>query len=191
MYYDEALAIHREIGYQQGVANHLGDIGLIYSAKGEPGKALKYFEDALAMHREIGYQQGVGSDLGNIGMAYCAIGDHSSALQYFEEALAIHREAGHKQGVVSHLTNMGMTLMDMGKHEQAAPKLAEALTVSWAARVADGSRLVLSGLVRCEDELGRKRMEGLFKDAGFDGETIAGLLKAIDHVRSEMGKAKK
>jgi hypothetical protein len=93
--------------------------------------------------------------------------------------------------VASSLTNVGLALIDMVKYEQAVPKLAEALKVCWATRVADGPGLVLGGLVRCEDNLGRKRMEELLKEAGFDGESTANMIKAIDQVRWKMGRARK
>ena len=46
-YLEEALKIDREIGYKQGEASDLGNIGLIYKAKGDLDKALKFYEEAL------------------------------------------------------------------------------------------------------------------------------------------------
>jgi tetratricopeptide (TPR) repeat protein len=46
-YHQDALKIHREIGYMQGEANQLGNIGLIYADKGDLDNALKYLKDAL------------------------------------------------------------------------------------------------------------------------------------------------
>ncbi|UCF04394.1 MAG: tetratricopeptide repeat protein, partial [bacterium] len=42
-----ALKIDQEIGYKQGEASDLGNIGLIYKARGELDEALKYLQDAL------------------------------------------------------------------------------------------------------------------------------------------------
>lgn|GEM_PF-4439156 len=227
-YYEEALAIQRGTGYQQGVTSQLCNIGLIYSDKGEPDKALNYYEEALAIAREIGYQQGLADALGNIGNIYRAKGERDKALKYHEEALTIDRRIGYQQGVASDLANIGaiyydrgeldkallnynealgtgrsmrwreceakslgsigLILSDMGKYEQGVAKLVEALGIFFAIGVAAGTRQVLTGLVRCEDELGRKRMEGLFKEAGLDDGAIADLLKRIDQRRQEMGK---
>jgi tetratricopeptide (TPR) repeat protein len=68
-YLQDALVIDREIGYRQGEANQLGNIGLIYKNKGDLDNALKYHSDALVIHREIGYKQGEANQLGNIGMS--------------------------------------------------------------------------------------------------------------------------
>ncbi|MFC1793471.1 tetratricopeptide repeat protein, partial [Planctomycetota bacterium] len=65
----------------EGKSAALGNIGLIYSAKGDLDSALKYLQDAMKIHREIGYKQGEASDLGNIGLIYSAKGDLDSALK--------------------------------------------------------------------------------------------------------------
>ena len=85
--------------------------------------------------------------------------------------------------MASDLANIGLVLKNVGKHEQAVPKLVEALGIFIAIGEAYGPRQCLAGLIRCEDELGRKRMEELFKKAGLDGEAIAGLLRMIDQMR--------
>ncbi|MGC1120642.1 MAG: tetratricopeptide repeat protein, partial [Candidatus Methanofastidiosia archaeon] len=43
----------------------LGNIGLIYRAKGDLYQALNYLKEALEIDRQIGYKQGEASDLGN------------------------------------------------------------------------------------------------------------------------------
>jgi tetratricopeptide (TPR) repeat protein len=53
-YQQDALEIHKEIGYTQGIALTLGNIGNIYQLKGELDKALKYEKEALEMKEAIG-----------------------------------------------------------------------------------------------------------------------------------------
>jgi len=71
------------------------------------------------------------------------------------------------------------------------PKLGEAMAVIRAIGVADCLRQVLTGLGRCEDKLGRKRMEELLKKAGSNDEYIANLLRQVGKMRQETGGAKK
>jgi len=182
-YHEQALAISREIRDQWGVATELGNIGSIYRDKGAPDKALQYHEQALAISREIGYRLGVVTGLASIGSIYRNQGRLDKALEYEEEALAIARKAGYSPGVATYLGDIGLALTDKRKHKQAVPKLAEALTILLATGVADGPRQALTGLVRCEDKLGRKRVEGLLKGTGLNDETTADLLERIDSVR--------
>jgi tetratricopeptide (TPR) repeat protein len=70
----------------------LGNIGLIYKAKGDSDTALKYHQDALKIHREIGYKQGEANQLGNIGLIYSDKDDSDTALKYLQDALKIIKE---------------------------------------------------------------------------------------------------
>jgi tetratricopeptide (TPR) repeat protein len=91
-YHQEALKVHKEIGYLQGEASDLGNIGLIYRAKGDLDQALRYHQEALKVHKEIGYLQGEANQLGNIGLIYHDKGDLDQALRYLQEALSIAKE---------------------------------------------------------------------------------------------------
>ena len=78
------------------------------------------------------------------------------------------------------LGNIGLILTDQRKYEQAVPKLAESLAILLASGFADGPRQVVTGLVKCEDKLGRNRVEGLLKEAGLDERAAADLLDRVD-----------
>ena len=81
----------------------MGNIGLIYSDKGDADNALKYHQQALEIDKEIGYKQGEASDLGNIGLIYSDKGDADNALKYHQQALEIDKEIGYKQGEANQL----------------------------------------------------------------------------------------
>ncbi|UCD62731.1 MAG: tetratricopeptide repeat protein, partial [Candidatus Zixiibacteriota bacterium] len=78
-----------EIGYRQGEASDLGNIGLIYKTKGEADEALEYLEQSLEIDREVGYRQGEANGLGNIGLVYEQKNELETALKYLTEALAV------------------------------------------------------------------------------------------------------
>jgi len=91
-YYEQALAIAREIGHRQGEGAHLGNLGVAYRDLGQVEKAITYYEQALAIAREIGHRQGEGADLGNLGVAYHDLGQVEKAREYLQQALAIFEE---------------------------------------------------------------------------------------------------
>jgi len=107
----------------------LGNIGLIYSDKGDLDQALQYLKDALDIDRDIGYRQGEANQLGNIGLIYRAKGDLDQALQYLKDALDIHREVGYRQGEASALGNIGLIYSDKGDLDQALQYLNQALSI--------------------------------------------------------------
>lgn len=65
-----ALKIAREIGYKQGEAIDLGNIGNVYLEKNDPDTALEYYQNALKIAREIGYKEGEAATLRNMAIAY-------------------------------------------------------------------------------------------------------------------------
>jgi len=88
-YYEQALAIAREIGHKQGEGADLGNLGNAYRNLGEVEKAIGYYEQALAIAREIGHKQGEGADLGNLGLAYADLGEVEKAHTLWQQSLAI------------------------------------------------------------------------------------------------------
>jgi tetratricopeptide (TPR) repeat protein len=128
-YYEQALAIAREIGHRQMEGNSLGNLGNAYSVLGQVEKAIASFEQALAIAREIGHRQGEGNRLGNLGLAYRDLGQVEKAIASFEQALAIAREIGHRQGEGSWLGNLGLAYRDLGQVEKAIASFEQALAI--------------------------------------------------------------
>ena len=182
-YHEQALALSCDIGDRWGEASELGNIGSVYLDKGETDKALKYYEEALAAACSIGYRLGVATGLANIASIQRKKGKLDKALEYEAEALAIARRAGYRLGMAVDLGNIGLDLMSRRKHKEAVPRLAAALAILLSIGVADGPRQALTGLVRCEDKLGRNRVQRLLKELGLREGKIADLLDRIDLMR--------
>jgi len=181
-YHEQALELSQTLGDKWGVASDLARIGSIYRDKGGLDKALQYKEEALAMARKIGYRLGAVDNLSEIGSIHHSEGRFDKALVYGEKSLSLARQTGYRLGVATELGNIGLILKDKKEYAQAVPKLAEALTILLASGVADGPRQVLTGLVRCENKLGRRRVEQLSKEAGLDDRSIADMLDRIDQM---------
>jgi len=127
--FNEGLGIAKFINDKHGMSVCLGNIGLIYNAKGDLDSALKYHQEALKVFKEIGYKQGKANQLGNIGLIYNAKGDLDSALKYLKEALKIDKEIGYEQGEASSLGNIGLIYRDKGDLDSALKYQQEALKI--------------------------------------------------------------
>ena len=182
-YHEQALELSRGLGDKWGVASDLASIASIFRDKGALDDALKYDHEALAMARKIGHRLGVVTDLRSIASIYRYKGKLDEALKYGEAALAEARKVGYRLGVATDLGNIGLILTDQHKYAQAVPKLAESLVILLASGYADGPRQVVTGLVRCEDKLGRERVEALLKQAGLDERAAVDLLDRVDQMR--------
>ena len=182
-FHEDALEISRGIGDKPGVASCLDNIGSTHCDKDKLGEALQHFEEALAVSRETEDRRGMASCLGKIGSIHHYRGELDEALMFYEGALALEREIGYQVGVATELGNIGLILADKGLHAQAVPTLAEALAILLALGVAHGPRQALLGLSRCDDRLGRDRMQELLKEGGLADAGIADLLDRVDQTR--------
>jgi tetratricopeptide (TPR) repeat protein len=181
---EEALAISRRVGDEQGVASGLGSIGSILRDRGESDKALERYAEAVEVARKIDYKRGVVILLGNIGGLYRDKNEIDRALKSHESALALAHEIGYRLGVATEVGNIGLIMATKRMYERAVPYLAESLVFFLSAGVANGPRQALYGLSRCDDLLGRERMQALLKQAGLSDEGIADKLERIDLIRT-------
>ena len=128
-YYEQALAIAREIGDRRGEGGDLGNLGLAYETLGDTHSAIGCYEQALAIAREIGDRRGEGRHLGNLGIAYKALGDTHSAIGFYEQALAIAREIGDRRGEGNRLANLGLAHKTLGDLVRARELWTQALAI--------------------------------------------------------------
>jgi tetratricopeptide (TPR) repeat protein len=118
-FFQQALALFREIGYRQGEAGTLHEIGNVYADQGKLGEALKFFQQALALFREIGYRQGEAIALYSIGIVYRDQGNFEKALEKVKQAHALYQNIGRQaqefakiEEVMQQLTNLQKSRSD-------------------------------------------------------------------------------
>ena len=68
-FYQQSLAIDREIGDRNGEAKSLGNLGTAYDSLGDYPRAIDFQQQSLAITREIGDRNGEANSLGNLGIA--------------------------------------------------------------------------------------------------------------------------
>ncbi|MBN2465261.1 tetratricopeptide repeat protein [candidate division WOR-3 bacterium] len=190
-YHERAFRLSRDLGDKWGVASDLSSIASVFRDKGAFGRALKYDQQALLLARKIGHRLGVVSNLSSIANIYRYQGKMNQALKYGEEALEMARRIGYQLGVATDLGNIGLILVRKRKCEQAAPKLAEALSILLAGDVAKGPQQLVAGLARCENRLGRERLESLLRESGLEERDIAEQLDLIDQARMRKPERKR
>ncbi len=181
--HEEALAMSRRIGDEQGIVSGLGNIASIRRDKGELDKALEYYAEAVETARKTGYNLGYAIELGGIGGVYRDKGELDRGLKFHEDALAGVRKIGFRVGVAVELGNVGLILAKKGAHELALPNLAESLTIQLTIGIVPGQLPVLLGLSRCDDTLGRERMEQLLRQAGLKDDGVEDMLERVDQIR--------
>ena len=128
-YYEQAVAISREIGDRGGEGYDLGNMGNAYLELGDARRAIGCYEHALTIRREIGDQRGEGNDLTNLGNAYAELGDVRRAIGFYEKALVIHQEIGDRSGEGYDLGNLGEAHRRLDETQLAIGYFEQALAI--------------------------------------------------------------
>ncbi|CAG0994532.1 hypothetical protein METP3_02862 [Methanosarcinales archaeon] len=138
----DLLKIHKESENRQGMANDLGNMGVVFQIQGDLQKSLQHHEKALKIHEEIGNRKGIGktegignrqgmaNQLGNVGNVFQIQGDLQKSLQHYENALKIHEEIGNRQGMANQLGNMGNVFQTQGDLQKSLQHYENALKIN-------------------------------------------------------------
>jgi tetratricopeptide (TPR) repeat protein len=118
-FYQQSLAIAREVGDRQGEAASLGNLGNAYRSLGQYPQAIDFHQQSLVIDREVGDRQGEAASLGNLGNAYDSLGQYPQAIDFHQQHLSIAREIGDRQGEASALGNLGNAYHLLGQYQQA------------------------------------------------------------------------
>jgi predicted ATPase/class 3 adenylate cyclase len=106
-YYEEGLAIQRELGDKLGISRTLNNLGVIARDEGDYERARALYEEALVLDREIGDRARLSGTLENLGTILMLGGNYAAARPLLEEALAIARATGNALA-------MGVSLHSLG-----------------------------------------------------------------------------
>ena len=125
-----AVTAARQHGDRVYTATNLGNLGLAYSALGEPRRAIEFYEQALDIDREIGNRRGESAGLGNLGLAYTHLGEPHRAIEFFEQQLPISREIGDRRVESNALGGLGIAYAALGEPHQAIDFFEKQLAIT-------------------------------------------------------------
>ena len=183
---EEALALKREAGDQQGVARLLTALANVAADRGDHAAARARHEEALQVHREAGNGAGVARSLGDLADLAIGRGEHAAARGMLEEALALGREAGDKHVVARSLAYLGVLERAQGDPAAAAARHEEALALRRETGDARGGAIALHNLGDLAKEQGDPAAARALFEEGLalareigDKWTVARLLESL------------
>jgi tetratricopeptide (TPR) repeat protein len=180
--FEDALAIHREVGDRRGELGALNNLALITSRQGQPHATSRaHLEQALLICREIGDRFAEGVVTFNLAVNSERQGDCGTAHAYYAESLAVRREIGAREGEGETLTYLGDLYRDQGDYAQARAHFEQAqrLFHEMGERVREGR--ALRGLADVQLDLGDhagaqnlfQQALALLRDTTDEGKTAA------------------
>lgn len=198
-YFDQALAIYRDLEDPAGSAEALNMLGLAAWAQSEYATAQAYYEEALAHARRVENRRLVGVLLHNLALVARAQGDYARARSLHEESLAIYRKLQDEFNVALSLYNLGLVDAALGAYTSAAGHVEESLRMRRKMGNKQGIAYALNTLAfislqvgdldiaqaHCEESLALARALG---DAEAIGNALLNLARVAE-VKSESAHA--
>jgi DNA-binding SARP family transcriptional activator len=151
-YFEQAMAIRRELDDHRGQAQTANNLAFYYQVMGMHEHAVAALNDALQLQRQVGHRYGEGVALCNLGEAYLDLGRYQEAISCSQEALPIVREIGSTRVEGYLLYNVGRAHLELGHVTEGAGLLEQALAV----HSSDGDKY---GQAQDLQQLGRAHLE--------------------------------
>ncbi len=126
--YEHSLKIFEEIKFDEGVANLLGNIGVIYYYQGDNVKALDYYLKSLKIAERTGNKVRIMMMLNNVGAIYgLKKATYDKALEYYSQALPLCEDLNDKNSLGGISVNVGDIYFQEGNNEKALLYFNQAL----------------------------------------------------------------
>ncbi|MBK8553624.1 MAG: tetratricopeptide repeat protein [Ignavibacteria bacterium] len=145
-FFEESLAISRDIGDKSILILSLNNLGSVNQELGDPIKATGLFEEALAIGREIGEKPAISNSLYELGTVSLARGDYLKALEYVKDSFEIRSEAGDKRGMSYSLNSLADINFARGEYTSASEFYKQSLKISRELGDKSGIASSLTGL---------------------------------------------
>jgi predicted ATPase len=144
---EECLALARERGDTEGIANALLGLGDLARDQGDAGRLRAYCEECLVLFRGLDQQWAIGFTLNNLALAAYLEGDLAQAASQAEESDSFFRRLQGGSSLAEVLITVGRIRGAQGDSVAARMSLTEALSLAWA----KGPRVVMAAAL---EELG-------------------------------------
>ncbi len=152
--HSESLAIHRDLGAAERVAESLRHLGNLADEMGDYDRAVAHYDEALATWRELGHAWGIAATINNLGLVALRRGQLDLASAHLEDSLERFRELGTDWAVGVTLSNLGDTALARGEGTEARQRMADSLSIARRLDDQEGIAYALTGMAHAEILLG-------------------------------------
>jgi predicted ATPase/DNA-binding SARP family transcriptional activator/Tfp pilus assembly protein PilF len=118
-FYEQALALHQQLGDRWGEQLMQDFAGYVARELGEYEEAERLHQQSLAISEEIGDPLGMAGSLDNLGLVALDTKDLEAAERLFREALVTRTEVGHQWSIAVSREHMGDVALARGDYGEA------------------------------------------------------------------------
>jgi|GEM_PF-2172588 len=127
-YFQQALAIYRELGQRDRVSTMLNNLGKVAMLDGDPRRATEVFSEAAGMD-DVLTTESRARLLFNLGYAQSLTGDVAGSQSSFEQACTLYRKLENNRMLAASLEGLGGTLLLHGNVQPALADLRDGLRI--------------------------------------------------------------
>ena len=149
-FYEQALAIHRELGDQQAVAYALGSLSAAHRRLGHPLEALRLAQEAAQVARQTGSRNLLSGALANLATLHLAKQEYEAARGLLQESLQLYPDAAGAR-----LVSLANAYLGLRQPEEAIQSAEKALEISTKLGAADVTRDARYSRARALDASGQ------------------------------------
>jgi len=160
-FYNQSLALYRELGDEWGQAHMLHRLAIDASRIGDDERALQLSEETLAVSRRLGDRKGEALALSNLGLVASKGGEADRAIELFRQSARLAHEVGFDWWEAGALLNVGDVALSAGRLDEAEEALRAGVGIGKA--VGDRQNLVygLALLAQIAHERGQLERAGV------------------------------
>lgn len=115
----KGLELSRRIGFNNGEAASLNQIGNAYSILGNYPKAMEVYLPALKILEKINNVEGIAPTLNNIGNIYRLQGEYHEAIEYYLKVKKLAERSNNKDLVSVNLGNLARSYLALKQYDSA------------------------------------------------------------------------
>jgi tetratricopeptide (TPR) repeat protein len=141
-YFEQSLAIVRELGNLPAEALLLRGIGGAYLKLDNYAKAVEFLQQSLAIAKQAGDREEQGKTMHSLGMAYLNLDNFPRAIEYLQPSLALVRERGDRNAEGGILAALALASYEMGDYAKALEYAKLSLPIMQQLGDAKGERAV-------------------------------------------------
>lgn len=131
-YWEESLALARELNQPAHIAEVLNSLGGGAAAQKDFAKAIAFGEQALAIFRTLKDPYAVAQSLSEVGWLQHQRGEPGIGKRYSTEAVALARQTGSEALLALTLYRLGAHVVALKDHPAALAALTECVRLAWA-----------------------------------------------------------
>jgi predicted ATPase/DNA-binding XRE family transcriptional regulator len=129
LFWDEAVALWRELGDEAGVLRTLLRLAGIAHTQANLDQAQSFYEESANLAQRMGDQASFSEALSGLGWVAHDRCDYPLATNLFEQSLVIERERGDTHDIAARLDNLGIVALHAGDVARAQPLFEQSLAI--------------------------------------------------------------